>query len=225
MLTERFCQICGAKFFVPHWREHSAKYCSPNCRQVGLRAKDNVVCAHCGKPFHLKDSHLKNGGQRMGHFCSRTCLNEYRKVWFRGENNHQFGLKGELNSSYKGAELPSKNNNVVDIFVYEPERVDANKRGRVSKHRLIVEHNWERFNPDAFIAVNGQHILKRGYSVHHIDGDHNNNDLSNLAVLTRGEHTRLHNQQKHIVRDMKTGRIIKIVSTDRGEGGYGSTGR
>lgn len=159
----------------------------------------------------------------MGYFCSCKCFNEYRKMWFRGENNHQFGLKGKLNSSFKGIELKDKNNNITDILVYAPSRVDANKRGRVPKHRLLVEENWEKFPSNAFFVKNGQHVLKKGYDVHHIDGNHDNNDLTNLAVLTRKEHVSIHNKQKQIVRDGRTGRIVSI--TQCGTHGYGSTGK
>lgn len=34
--------------------------------------------------------------------------------------------------------------------------------------------------------------IPKGYAVHHIDFDKNNNDISNLMLLTRSEHERLH---------------------------------
>ena len=49
--------------------------------------------------------------------------------------------------------------------------------------------------------------------MHHIDGDHNNNDISNLTILTRSEHTSQHNQEKEIIRDLKTGRITGVIKS------------
>jgi len=36
--------------------------------------------------------------------------------------------------------------------------------------------------------------LGRSYEIHHIDGDHNNNDISNLALVTIQEHYDIHYQ-------------------------------
>ena len=38
--------------------------------------------------------------------------------------------------------------------------------------------------------------LPKGYEVHHIDMNKLNNDINNLAVLTKSEHAKLHNQCK-----------------------------
>lgn len=223
MLIEKTCQICGKTFYVPHWRKEKAKYCSVECQRKSLHGAANVVCTNCGNSFHMKPYRLQKYARHMGYFCSRSCETEYRKAWFAGSNNHQYGLKGSLNSSFKGEELPHGNHNLTDVRVYAPYRVDANKHGRVVKHRLLVEQNWSLYPQEAFEIIKGQHVLKKGYDVHHADGNHNNNAISNLIVLTRNEHTNVHNRQKHIVRDHKTGRITS-VTTDRGTGGYGSTG-
>ena len=38
--------------------------------------------------------------------------------------------------------------------------------------------------------------LPKGYEVHHIDMNKLNNDINNLAVLTKSEHAEVHNQYK-----------------------------
>ena len=147
----------------------------------------------------------------MGIYCSKECMNKAKVDFMKGENNHQYGLKGELNASFKGIEIKNKNNNVIDIYVYSPNHPYANSAGRVVKHRLIIEQNYELFDDKYFDIIDGQHILKKIYSVHHKDHDHNNNNITNLEILTRSEHTQEHNKSKQIIRDSKTGRITGVV--------------
>lgn len=146
----------------------------------------------------------------MGYYCSRECLAEDKKEKFKGENNHQFGLKGSLNSSFKGEETTKCNHSNIDIYVYKPKHPLANSNGRVLKHRLIVEENYKLFEDYFFDVQGGVPFLKKGYDVHHKDGDHSNNLIENLEILTRSQHTSHHNKQKTIVRDQK-GRILKLV--------------
>lgn len=124
-----------------------------------------------------------------------------------GDGNHQYGLRGGENSSFKGEEIPHKNNSVVDIMVYMPQHPRADKNGRVAKHRLVVEQNASLFGSDFFDFVNGFLVLKDCYIVHHKDGDHDNNNVENLEVLTRGEHSSIHNKLNPRDRDNTTGRF------------------
>ena len=228
LMVKKTCPICGTEFSVPLYRKDIAKYCSVGCQRKSLHAQANVVCTNCGNPFHMKKSRQNRFSRNMGYFCSRECLTAYRKVWFCGENNHQFGLKGEKNSSFKGSLTLRKNNRLTETEVYAPERIDSNGRGRVTQHRLLVEENWALFPSEAFEVINGQHVLRKGYEVHHKDFNHSNNDLSNLEVLTKSEHRTIHNLQYQNIRSKDTGRIIRrqrLSASDRGIGGYGSTGK
>src|SRR5215469_4924479 len=54
---------------------------------------------------------------------------------------------------------------------------------------------WETAkNPALHRAVwmhsNGK--IPKGYHIHHIDGNHDNNDITNLQCLSPGDHQRLH---------------------------------
>lgn len=226
---KKVCATCGKEFEVPIWRE-SAKYCSKKCSGIANRGKDNAICTNCGKSYHVKPYQLNCYARHMGIFCSKSCLDAYRKIWFCGTNNHQYGKKGVDNSSFKGSVIFHKNHGATDMYVYAPYRVDANKDGRITEHRLIVEENWKLFPNYVFDIIRGQHVLKNGYDVHHRDGNHQNNSISNLQVVSRQQHTSLHNKEKIILRD-SLGRIKKIVKqkelskTERGTGGYGSTGK
>ena len=57
-------------------------------------------------------------------------------------------------------------------------------RGFVREHILLM---CEKF---------GWTELPKGYEVHHIDMNKLNNDINNLAVLTKSEHAKVHNQYK-----------------------------
>lgn len=49
-------------------------------------------------------------------------------------------------------------------------------------HRYI----WEFYNGE----------IKRGYEIHHINGDKSNNDISNLVMLPKKEHAKLHSNNQ-----------------------------
>lgn len=211
MNIKKICLICGKEFEVPQYREN-AKYCSPECRQEALKGELNCTCEVCGKKFHLKPYRLNKNKHCC---CSRECLNILKQTLYSGEGNHQYGLKGELNASFKGLEITNVNNNIIDILVYDPTHPYANRYGRVTKHRLIVEQNYKMFDYKYFEEINGRVVLKKYSHVHHIDGDHNNNDITNLIPVTRAEHRRIHNSELEIIRDSATGRITGVIK--RGE--------
>ena len=133
---------------------------------------------------------------------------------FLGEGNHQYGLKGNLNASFKGEEILDTNHKIIDIRVYNPSHPYADKSGRVLKHRLIVEQNHELFDAKFFDIINGIYVLKKEYSVHHKDNNHDNNDVNNLEILTRSEHTSKHNLEKTIIKDPITGRITGVIKRE-----------
>lgn len=204
------CATCGKEFSVPYKDRHGRKYCSRECYAKAQRAKPNVTCTYCGKEFHMKPYQLKSCKRNCGVFCSMECLGKYKKTWFAGENNHQYGLKGHLNSSFKGEETTKKNNGVVDVRVYVPDHPFADRSGRVSKHRLLVEQYADRFDQECFDEINGARYLKKEFEVHHKNMNHDDNRIENLEPVTKSEHTRIHNAYRRIVRGMN-GRIVGVV--------------
>lgn len=173
-----------------------------------MKAENNVTCEICGKEYHMKPSHLK---RFKHHTCSRECCNKLKSILYKGSNNHQWGLKGDKNASFKGEKILKKNNGVIDIFVYIPNHPYANKNGRVLLHRYIVEQNYTMYNIKYFEEIDGKIFLRKDSHVHHINGDHNNNEPENLIPVTKSEHRSLHNNEVTIVRDVKTGRITGVI--------------
>ena len=169
-----------------------------------------VTCTQCGKKFMKKYSHVMRR-ESGNFFCSRACLAEYKKVAFSGENNHQFGLRGKLNASFKNGVTKKKNNNLVDLHVYVEGHPRANKSGRILLNKYLVEQNYHLYDQKYFEEINGNVVLKKGIAVHHINGNHDDNRIENLMPVTRAEHSAIHLKENAILKCIKTGRILKML--------------
>lgn len=202
------CEHCGVVFTFPHWRISTAKFCSKECSSESKIAKANITCTFCGKLFHMKKSQQNKYKRSRGFYCSYNCQYTHLAELTKGDLNHQFGLKGELNSSFKGKIISRANNNLTEKLIYVPNHHFKNKDGRVLLHRYLVEQNYNLFSISFFIEIDGRFYLNPKYDVHHKDGNHNNNSIDNLEILTRGEHSRLHNIANPMKKDLKTGRFI-----------------
>lgn len=209
-MVTKICEICGKEFTVVNSRKDTARYCCKKCADSAKVGKKNTICTYCGKEFHLKPYKLTTTGLIQGHYCSRKCMALDRKTKMSGELNHQFGLIGRLNASFKGLEISQKNNTLTEILVYMPSHPYRDKNNRVKKHRLIVEQNYHLFDFKYFEVIDNQIVLKPSSNVHHLDGNHNNNSIDNLVPCTRIEHKQFH-KSKITERD-KLGRIVKVVT-------------
>lgn len=205
MIT-KICKQCGKEFEVPDYRK-DAKYCCDECKHKALHGELNCTCEVCGKKFHLKPYAIK---RNKHHTCSKECLNKLKSILYKGEGNHQYGLKGDKNASFKGEVILRKNNNLIERMVYKPEHPYSDCNGRVKEHRLVVEQHHEMFDHKYFKLIDNKYYLKKSVDVHHINFNHNDNRIENLIPLTRSEHTKLHNEHEVIVRDNK-GKIIGVL--------------
>jgi hypothetical protein len=209
MKIKKICECCNTEYSIPHWRKEKSKFCSKKCSVDSKKAKAETECTHCKKLFHVKKSQKEKN--KIGNFCSTACFYEFKKDYFKGINNHQYGLKGHLNSSFKGLEIKRKNNKLIDIHIYMPEHPYANKNGRILKHRFLVEENYEMFDISKFVNINNKWYLHKDLEIHHKDGNHDNNDIANLQIVTKSEHRSIHNFEREIIRDNKTGRISGVL--------------
>ena len=84
-------------------------------------------------------------------------------------------------------------------------REDSKGRRRVdlinnSKDRTTI--SYARY----LMCINIGYILDKAYEVDHIDGDCNNDDISNLQILTKEEHL------KKTTKEVTTGRSVRTLS-------------
>lgn len=113
----------------------------------------------------------------------------------KGEGNHQYGLKGEKNSSFKG-DVTMRNGY---LFEYCPNHPFCDECGRVRQHRLVAEkYLLSDYNS---VVIDGVRYLNPEFEVHHINFVKHDNNIENLIVLTKSQHITIHNQIDKIGRD------------------------
>lgn len=226
--VEVTCAYCGKKEMVPPCRAKNYVCCSTECsanyRKEQHLTQVKCTCPVCGKEFWVKPSRVKRTKGKI--CCSTECANILRQTTYSGEGNPQYGIKGEANASFKGEWISRKNNNLIDIFVYAPDRPDSNVYGRITKHRLLVLENYTKFykgfftEKDGFIVFNLDKEL--GICVHHINCNHSDNRIENLIPLTRTTHKWLHSQIdllesssfKKIIGVVKQGELLETPEVD-----------
>ncbi len=95
----------------------------------------------------------------------------------QGELNPMFGKCGEQHHSFVG----DVSDNKGYLMVLKPTWYTGRRNSKhVFKHSVVMcEHL-------------GITEIPAGYAVHHIDHNPLNNDISNLVMLTNGDHSRLH---------------------------------
>ena len=138
--------------------------------------KNIVNCEICGKEIEPKV--YKYGNSRCvakvkqgRKYCSRECMGKAKSVEYLGKRT------GPENASWKGGTTIDKRG-----YVYErvPRHPFVQQNCYVAKHRLVMEAHLKRY-------------LDPEESVHHVDGNTSNNELSNLMLFpNEGAHQKYH---------------------------------
>src|SRR3990167_10093917 len=103
-------------------------------------------CITCDKEFLAYQWNIDKGG---GKFCSHSCQKgKYNSFWHGGITKHKRGY----------------------VLIRKPDHPNANSRGYVNEHRLIMEKYLGRY-------------LKHEEVVHHINGIRDDNCLENLELF------------------------------------------
>lgn len=183
----RNCDYCGNEIEIRHKdrinREHifCCKQCEGNFRKL---QNLNMECPICGVKFHLKPSAIKKG---KIHYCSRYCHNIAKSIYMRGEKNHQYGLKGDKNASWK-SDVRITNYGYKKIRMLNHPFKDCD--GFVFEHRLVAEKYL--LTDETSIIVNNKKYLNPKLVVHHKDENKLNNVPENLEIMTAKRHMEIH---------------------------------
>ena len=189
------CTYCGKELEITASKARQAKqhFCNRNCyREYKRRDLVHLTCSICGKSFTRKQSQVNKCKDINNLTCSLDCSAKIRKTLMAGENNHQFGLTGQKNASWKSDE-------VITVYNYKRIRVEDHPfrdiNNFVLEHRLIAEQYLLTDNNS--IEINGKKYLKPECAVHHIDFNRLNNSVENLYVFENESlHTLFHNLYK-----------------------------
>ena len=106
-----------------------------------MAVENNLVCPICGKHFHRKPYTIKIAKWKDGMCCSLACTSELRKIKFKGENNHQYGLRGPKNATFLTEKITKKNHRQRDVLIYVGEWHKKAISGRLKEHRYLAEKN------------------------------------------------------------------------------------
>lgn len=161
-------------------------FCSKKCEYEWRKSQSplNCTCAYCGKQFHRKETHKR---KNIKNYCSTTCANKDKKIRYSGSGNHQHGLKGSLNASWKSDEY-------ISFYGYKLIRTEnhpfKNCDDFVFEHRLVAEKYL--LNDKNSVVINNKKYLSPDYVVHHLNFNRQDNDVKNLLIMEKGEHTSLH---------------------------------
>jgi len=159
----------------------------------------NYTCVVCNKRCYQKPSVIK--ASKWGLCCSRSCGNINRSKHTKGKNNHQYGLKGNLNSTTIKNDIINKKGYILRMVNTEHPRKYL-RSGRVYLHILLIEQKLGRL----LKYISKSH--PNNEVVHHIDRNPSNNALTNLQLMTHKEHSYLHGKEDKFnhPREKETGR-------------------
>lgn len=207
------CNFCEKEFSVTPSRFNTRNmfYCSKECESSFRRAEPNMECPVCGKRFHIKPYRINRLRTNEKVCCSKKCFYITKKEMCIGELNHQYGIKGELNSSFKS---DIKFSNYGYILIRNTTHPLKTKDNFMFVHRLIMEEHLRANYPDStyLISIEGykNKFLDVDIKVHHKNEDKLDNRIDNLECMSLSDHTRLHCKLRNYKRN-KEGDFVKIA--------------
>lgn len=156
------------------------------------------VCLQCGKTFETYPSVIKKGG---GKFCSVGCGTTYRNL----HNNPAKDPQARLKISQNHADVTGEKNPMFGKRGSQaPSYVDGRNsfKGETYKRILLASGAEKK------CVCCGK---TKGLQIHHVNGNHKDNRLSNLVWIC----TKCHNTKAHTYLRDKRGRFVGSVLNTR----------
>lgn len=185
----RICACCGKEIPIRHKKrmEYKNVFCDKKCESKYKKELEdlNCECEICHKLFHRKPSAIN---KYEHNYCSIKCHALAKEKYMLGEHNHQYGLKGEKNPSWKSNER-------ISTYGYRLIRCEnhpfKNSDDYVFEHRLVAEQYL--LDQNNSVVINEKRYLSSEYHVHHLDFNRLNNSVENLFVVEKHIHSKFHN--------------------------------
>ena len=155
-----------------------------------MKSKVSLNCKQCGVEFFAYPSELRKGRR----FCSRSCSTTYRNT----HDNPAWKPEVRKKISLNHADVSGENNPMYMRRGKDaPSYIDGRNSftGEVYRKILLASGMEQK------CVVCGS---TEKLDVHHKDGNHSNNDLSNLTWVCRG----CHNKVAHQYARDKEGRFV-----------------
>lgn len=156
-------------------------------------SKTDLVWSKTDTEFLACNYNLLTASELQSRFPSKSInaiRKKARKMGIHVSKDMEFANRsavrtGDLGSNWHGGRRHTSNG-YIQVLCKEHPRADSS--GYVMEHILV----WER---ETGIPV------PRDFVVHHLDGNKENNDISNLCLMTFEAHTTYHNKLRKKVRN------------------------
>lgn len=170
------CKICGIVFKVKPYRVNTAQFCSRKCkgRIDSVRLKGNTLAAG-HKPW--------NDGIKGIHLSPQSEFKKGMRPW----NKNVKGLHLNPATEFKKGRVSE---NKVPVGT---TKIRIHKRNHKRRWIKIAEPNTWMLN-SRFVYSQHEDLVE-GMIIHHIDRDTLNDDITNLAQITRAEHLNEHRHE------------------------------
>lgn len=159
------------------------------------KEKIKVICAFCGKEEYVNPCRAKKYN-----CCSRECMGKYNSVKYNEKLNKVCPICGDIflvkRSHFNKRVCCSLKCSNKYRSLYKTKEENSNYKLRIIElENGVCKKDYSRYKyPYHKIVLETLDIKKipKGYDIHHKDGNHLNNNIENLILISRNTHMLLH---------------------------------
>ena len=183
-----YCEKCGKPVYERIGKYDTGRFCSISCANSRIKSEETKK--------KISDSNRSNYEYEEfnGKMYTKHKAEILKKKRQYSINKREGKLRLKSTDLYKSVDVENspysdydsiyylKGNNCYQ-FIKHNENNTIVKRCTIPKYRYEIEYKLGR-------------KLNYTESIHHIDGNHNNDNPDNLIILHSGEHTKIHNNAR-----------------------------